>query len=112
MMDRIRQAVFKLIGYPSDVQSLMDLLDQIDSDQVVIYPVGEFSFEMKTKNNVSKSLVFPTKAERQAFTSGFSKGVEIMGGSSKIMALSQEQADSYEEMEKLSTVRGDPKKVN
>lgn len=110
MKDRIRRWIFNLIGYPTDVQNLLNYIDSFDGD-ICIYPGGEFHFGAHTSDGKDmEPIVFPTPQERASFTAGLNYGVSLMGG--QTVMLSDEQLKEYQEMENLSSVRGDPKKVN
>ena len=111
MINKIRYWIWnKVLGYPSDVKNLLDYIDTFDGD-ICIYPGGEFKFGMKfSDESIQDDLIFPTPQERAAFAAGLNQGIQIMGGETAF--LNNEQLQEYEDMEKLSSTLGDPKKVH
>lgn len=108
MKNRIRIWVYKLIGYPTDVQNLLNHLDEIGN--VCIYPAGEFTFGMKTPEGQHVPYTFDTPQERAAFGVGLEQGVYFCGGSTTF--LTEDQLDEIDSMDEKSTHFGNPKKVN
>lgn len=111
MKDRIRRWIFNRIGYPTDVENLLNYIDTFEGN-ICIYPGGEFYFAVKATNDRSEDqvLTFPTPQERAAFGAGLSHGIKIMGGSSQF--LMNQDVKEFEEMEDLASFNGDPKKVH
>lgn len=100
----IRWAIFRYFG-PPDLKNMVDYIDhQLEAtgtEAIVVYPLGEFSFNVKTSQDDDiEPMVFPTPQERGAFQAGLSYGVQIMGGTTA--ALSQEDYDALTEMDKYS----------
>lgn len=111
MKDKIRHWIYKRIGYPSDVQNLLNYIDSFGGD-ICIYPGGEFKFGIKTSDSTDSDqhFSFATPQERASFGAGLEFGIKSMGGNSAF--LTDQQLQEYEEMEKFASVKGDPKKVN
>lgn len=111
MKEWIRNKIHNLIGYPSDIQALLDHLDEFDGE-VCIYPGGEFSFGIKIPDKDVEPLVFPTPQERAAFGAGLAHGIRTMGGQATF--LTDAQLQEVESMEKQTSVSitQDPKKMN
>lgn len=110
MKNKIRWAIYKLIGYPDDVRNLLDYIDSFDSD-ICIYPGGEFKFgvRMADGSNV-EYLTFPTPQERAAFGAGLHHGIKTMGGTSQF--LTDNDLSRHEEMDKYTPTHTNPKKVH
>lgn len=102
----IRWRLFKLFG-PPELKNLVNYIDDLTSDgsDIAIYPLGEFSFSVKTSNDDDlEPLIFPTMQERASFQVGLSYGVGLMGGTTA--ALSKDDFEELEKMEKKSTHGG------
>lgn len=82
---KLQSWAFQLLGYPEDVQSLMDGINAIDSEEIAIYPKGEFELTMETSDGNYEPVIFSTPQERAAFSAGMHHGVTIMGGTIGIM---------------------------
>jgi len=108
MKNMIRRWIFNLIGYPTDVQNLLDYIDTFEGN-ICIYPGGKFNFGVKAGGE-DQFLTFPTPQERAAFGSGLSHGINIMGGESSF--LTEEQVKEFNEMEDLAYIKSDPRKMN
>ena len=102
----IRWWIFRMFG-PPEVQNLINYIDEMqlnhpEATDIAIYPMGEFSFNVKTSaEDDLEPLVFPTMQERASFQVGLSYGVGIMGGST--VPLSEEDFQALEDMEKKTT---------
>lgn len=95
--------LFKLFG-PRQLKTLVQHLNAIwdDGYEAAIYPMGEFPFAVKTSNEDDlEPMIFPTPQERAAFQHGMSYGVSVMGGTTQ--ALTKDQYDEINEMEKIAT---------
>lgn len=105
----IRWLLFRLFG-PTELKNLVNYIDDAVNDHmgIVIYPLGEFPFEVRTsQENDLEPIIFPTNQERAAFLSGLEYGVNIMGGTTA--ALTKQQFDELDEMSANAT-HGDKKK--
>ena len=100
--------VFKLIGYPTEVQNLLDHLDEVGN--VNIYPHGKFVFGMASPEGGMINVPFETAQERAAFGAGVAQGVQYMGGQTAF--LTQEQVDELAQMDSLATSSTNRKKMN
>lgn len=107
----IRWWIFNRFG-PEEVQNLINYIDsQAEDGEIVIYPVGEFVFNVKTsKGDETEPLTFLTLPERNAFQRGLSYGVELMGGTTAM--LTKEDFDIIDEMKKGSTHSGGSSRNN
>lgn len=110
----IRWAIFRFFG-PQEVQNLVNYIDQqlemTGSDSIVVYPLGEFPFNVKTSlDDELKPLVFPTRQERASFQAGLSYGVSLMGGTTA--AMNEEDFEALDEMQKKSTHGGGGQRNN
>lgn len=104
----IRWKLFSLFG-PPEVQNLVNYIDDMqeatNTSDIVIWPVGEFVFNVKTsKEDDVEPMIFNTQQERSAFQLGLSYGVGLMGGTTT--ALTEEDFQTLEEMEKKTTHGG------
>lgn len=100
--------IFNKFG-PEEVQNLIQYIDsfqeQYDTSEIVIYPYGQFSFNLKASNRQGTiPYMFDTYQERQAFHAGVTCGVQAMGGSTAL--LTEEDFDIIEQMTKSSTHGG------
>jgi len=111
----IRWWIFRLFGPPT-VQNLVNYIDEMqlncpEAMDIAIYPMGEFSFNVKTsRDNDLKPLVFPTIQERTSFQAGLNYGVGLMGGTTE--TLSEEDFQALEAMEKKTTHGGGGQRNN
>lgn len=108
----IRWRVFKLFG-PPEVKNLVNYIDDVtqSGSDIVIYPAGEYSFNVKTSlNDDLEPMIFPTAQERASFQLGLSYGVGLMGGTTA--ALTQDDFDIIDEMSKKSTHGGGGQRNN
>lgn len=99
----IRWKLFNLFG-PPELQNLVNYIDDLTDQHtdIVIYPMGQFPFEVKTSNQKNQEpLMFDTAQERTAFLRGLDYGVNIMGGSTA--TLSKDEFDELDLMDNLST---------
>lgn len=104
----LRWWIFNLFG-PTEVQNLVTHIDDLTKSDlitdIVIWPVGEFAFSVRTSvGDDVEPMIFPTLPERNAFQHGLSYGVTLMGGASQ--ALDEEQYQALEQMNKKSTHGG------
>lgn len=102
----LRWWIFNRFG-PPEVQNLIEHIDNLtqDGSDIVIYPIGEFTFNVKTSNNHDlDTLIFPTSQERASFQAGLSYGVDLMGGSTAM--LTKDDFEIIEQMSKKSTHGG------
>lgn len=102
----IRWRLFNLFG-PPEVQNLVNYVDDLTSQgsDIVIYPLGEYSFNVKTsREDDLEPMIFPTPQERASFQLGLSYGVGLMGGTTA--ALSEADFEALDSMEKKSTHGG------
>lgn len=107
--EKIRSWIWKLMGLPENVQKLMDIVEQYDTN-VVIYPVGDFTFGMITPDGDHEPITFPTPQERAAFGAGVARGVAFMGGQASF--LTKDQLEENKLMDQKATTKGDPSKVS
>jgi len=102
----IRWWIFRMFG-PPEVQNLVNYIDEMqlncpEAMDIAIYPMGEFSFNVKTSNDDDlEPMIFPTMQERASFQVGLSYGVGLMGGTTA--ALSEEDFQALDDMEKKIT---------
>ncbi|AID16864.1 hypothetical protein vBDshPR2C_49 [Dinoroseobacter phage vBDshPR2C] len=105
----IRWKIFKWFG-PPEVQNLVNYIDSMQdipnaTGDIAIYPLGEFSFNVKTSlDDDIEPMIFPTPQERASFQLGLSYGVGLMGGTTN--ALSEDEFKALEEMNKKTTHGG------
>ena len=110
----IRWWIFKKFGPPmlqGLVNHINQEMDQAETDAIIIYPLGEFSFSVRTSSDHDlEPIVFPTAQERQSFQSGLDFGVRMMGGSTQ--AITSEDFEIIEQMTKKTTHGGSGGKMN
>lgn len=102
----IRWKLFRLFG-PPEMKNLVNYIDDLtlDGSDIVIYPFGEFSFNVQTSmEDDIEPMIFPTSQERASFQLGLSYGVGLMGGITN--ALSEDEFKALEEMNKKTTHGG------
>lgn len=105
----LRWKIFNWFG-PPEVQNLVTYIDELvmspeGTGDIVIYPLGEFEFHVKTSNGGNPDpMIFPTPQERASFQLGLSYGIGLMGGSTA--ALSEEDFQIMDEMENKSNHGG------
>jgi hypothetical protein len=105
----IRWWIFNRFG-PPEVQNLVNYIDSMQdipegTGDIVIYPLGEFSFNVKTSlDDDIEPMIFPTLQERASFQLGLSYGVGLMGGTTA--ALTEDEFKALDEMEKKTTHGG------
>ncbi len=109
-----RWAIFRLFG-PPDLKNLVNYideqLDQTGSESIIVYPLGEFEFNVKTSlDDDLEPMIFPTMQERAAFQVGLSYGVGLMGGT--MAALSEDDFEALDTMAKKTTHGGGGSKLN
>ena len=108
----LRWRIFKWFG-PHEVQNLINHIDEMSdlegsTGEIAIYPLGEFSFNVKTsEDGEMEPLVFPTPQERACFQTGMHYGVSLMGGTTT--ALTQDDYEVIEEMRKGMNSGGNKK---
>ena len=111
----LRWKIFNWFG-PPEVQNLVTYIDELvmspeGTGDIVIYPLGEFSFNVKTSNEDELDpMVFPTAQERTSFQVGLSYGVGLMGGSTT--ALNEADFQALNEMQKESNSGGGSGSIN
>lgn len=105
----IRWKIFQWFG-PPEVQNLVTYIDELvmspeGTGDIVIYPLGEFSFNVRTSNEDDLDpMLFPTAQERASFQLGLSYGVGLMGGSTA--ALTDADFQALDQMQKKSNSGG------
>ena len=108
----IRWKIFNLFG-PPELKNLVNYIDELtqDGSDIAIYPMGEFSFSVKTSNEDDlEPLIFPTMQERASFQVGLSYGVGLMGGTTA--ALTKDDFEALDAMEKKATHGGGGRQNN
>lgn len=108
----IRWKLFNLFG-PPEIQNLIRYIDELTADgsDIVIYPSGEFSFNVKASNAEGiRTTIFLTAAERASFQQGLNYGVGLMGGTTT--PLSKEDFEIIDQMSKKTTHSGGGGSVN
>lgn len=102
----IKWWIFNKFG-PPEVRTLIDHIDDMTADghDIAIYPAGEFAFSVKTSvGSPQDPFIFSTEPERKAFAVGLNFGVGLFGRTAA--ALSEEEFEAIEEMQKKSTHSG------
>ena len=110
MNEKLKKWIYQKIGYPEEVQNLLNYLDEFEGN-VAMYPAGRFEFGMMTSDGTPvEPLVFNTPQERAAFGAGVARGVAVMGGPTGFMT--QSDMDEFNDQEVKASHKVDPKKMN
>ncbi|ANJ20786.1 hypothetical protein HYO99_gp52 [Roseobacter phage RD-1410W1-01] len=97
--------LWRFLPLPPDIQSLVDACEQVrensEDEEIMIYPAGEYGFQIHTSDGLMEPVIFPTPQERAAFGAGLQQAVNMFGGQSQF--LSGQQANDMDQwLEEMS----------